>query len=117
MIPIENYHNIKIDNQIIGYIELINLSYGAAKTREVGYYLDDKYYNQGIMSLELKNFLSQYKDSDYIIFAMVHHNNNASKRVLIKNNFIKISSKVINIKNRNGYLCYQWQKNNLCNEL
>jgi RimJ/RimL family protein N-acetyltransferase len=83
---IKNYYSIKRDNKEIGRIQIINGS-----LPQIEYDLDDEYRNQGIMTLELKNYLESVKDKFPVLSAIVKKDNFASQRVLLKNGFMRFT--------------------------
>lgn len=94
--------NLKDNTETIGTISLWNFSEDL-KTAEVGYDLNPKYHNLGIMSEALKNVLyfGFYTLKFNSIEAYTQLNNESSKRLLLKNGFIlnKNRSDENNIKN------------------
>lgn len=81
--------------QMIGSICLWNFSEDQ-KTAEVGYDLSPEYQQQGIMNESLKSildfgFLTLHLES---IEAYTHHANESSKKLLLRNGFIVLDTKV-----------------------
>ena len=79
---------LKNNPQIIGTICLWNFS-NDNKTAEVGYGLDPKYFNKGIMSESLKQVVKLgFSDLNFEkIEAFTHKDNESSKKLLVKNGF------------------------------
>ena len=85
----KHFHRIIIEGKEVGYIQI--LSYSNSHP-QVEYDLDEEYWNKGIMTRELKNYLEDIKKDYKVITAVVKDDNLASIRVLIKNGFIQIPS-------------------------
>lgn len=85
---------IKGRTKMIGSISLWNFSSDRTKG-EVGYDLSPEFQNQGIMSEALKEVLNfGFKNLELDeIEAFTHYKNEASKRMLIKNNFNHIENR------------------------
>ena len=83
----KHFHRIKIEGKEVGYIQI--LSYNNSHP-QIEYDLDEKYWNKGIMTRELKNYLEAIKNDYKIITAVVKEDNLASIMVVIKNGFIQI---------------------------
>jgi ribosomal-protein-alanine N-acetyltransferase len=91
---IENFKSIswgislKNNSEIIGTIDLWNFS-NNNKIAEVGYGLNPKYYNKGIMSEALKQVIEfGFKELNFEkIEAYTHTDNESSKKILEKNGF------------------------------
>jgi len=91
---IENFKSIswgitlKDNSKIIGTIDLWNFS-NDYKTAEVGYGLNPKYHNKGIMSEALKEVVEFgfTKLNFEKIEAFTHKDNENSKKLLVKNGF------------------------------
>jgi ribosomal-protein-alanine N-acetyltransferase len=82
---------IKNNPKLIGTICLWNFSEDR-KTAEVGYDLHPEFYKQGIMNEALKNILNYGFEVLKLdtIEAFTHRDNEASKKLLIRNNFYHI---------------------------
>lgn len=85
---------LKENGQMVGSICLWNFS-SDSKIGEVGYALDTKYHNQGIMSEALKAIIDFGFNELALeeIEAYTHRNNESSKRLLTKNQFKLVESK------------------------
>lgn len=74
----------------IGYLHLVKMS--DASFYELEYYIDKEYRNKGLMSIQLPIYLDKIKKEGYnIIIANVKKDNVASKKLLKKNGFFKLS--------------------------
>ncbi len=82
---------IKEDPELIGTICIWNFSKDR-KTAEIGYDLNPKYHRQGVMNEALSTVLNYGFQTLNLttIEAFTHRNNESSKKLLIKNNFIHI---------------------------
>jgi len=80
---------IDIENEVIGMISLYFQSKNRFKTGEVGYWLAQKFWGQGIMPKILKLFINySFKNYDLErMEAIVYEWNKASMKVLEKNGF------------------------------
>lgn len=83
----KHFHRIKIEGKEVGYIQI--LSYSNSHP-QVEYDLDEEYWNKGIMTRELGQYLETIKNYYKVITAVVEEDNLASIRVLVKNDFIQI---------------------------
>ena len=85
----KHFHRIKIEGKEVGYIQI--LSYNNSHP-QIEYDLNEKYWNKGIMTRELRQYLEAIKNDYKVVVAVVKEDNASSIRVLIKNGFIQIPS-------------------------
>jgi len=83
MIKIGLHYPIKMNGKEVGYIQIIERT-----IPHVEYYLDEEYWNKGIMTKELKAYLKTIKNKFPKLLAIVDNWNLASKKVLEKCGFI-----------------------------
>ena len=83
MIKIDTFHRIKINCKEVGYIQLVQ-----RQIPQIEYQLDEEYWNKGIMTRELTNYLANIKYKFPKLLAIVEKDNLASRRVLEKCGFI-----------------------------
>jgi RimJ/RimL family protein N-acetyltransferase len=84
MISIKNYHKIKDGDKVIGHIQLVGYD-----VPQIEYELDEAYWNKGIMTRELTEYLKTLKLRG--VSAIIEENNLASARVLVKCGFVELS--------------------------
>jgi len=73
----------------IGYLQLIQTD--NLPVYELEYWLDEEYHNKGIMSARLPIYLQELKEKSIIkLMALVEEGNEASIKLLKKNNFIEL---------------------------
>lgn len=82
---IKNYHSIIRDKKEVGKIQILN--YYSSGSPQLEYDLDKEYWNKGIMTQELQEYIEQIKDYYKCLVAIVRENNFASMRVLEKVGF------------------------------
>ena len=85
----KHFHRIKIEGKEVGYIQI--LSYNNSHP-QIEYDLDERHWNKGIMTRELRQYLEAIKNDYKVVVAVVKEDNASSIRVLIKNGFIQIES-------------------------
>ncbi len=83
---------LKDENRVVGSISLKNYYKNEKGFYEIGYGLNEKYRNKGIMRGALKNFIEYFFCNDYAegFYAEVLKENPPSSKVLIANNFEKV---------------------------
>jgi len=81
---------IDVDGCAVGAIGLITQGDVYRKTIELGYWLGEKYWNNGIISAAIKEVVDYtFKNYDVVkIFAKVFDSNKTSAKVLEKNGFV-----------------------------
>jgi len=84
--PTINMRTIKINNEIVGSISKFVLE----KKAEITYWIDRKFWGQGIATLALNDFLKIEQVRP--IYGRVAFDNYGSQKVLVKNCFLKIGS-------------------------
>ena len=84
--PTINMQTIKVNNEIVGSISKFIMENKA----EITYWIDRKFWGQGIATNALKNFLKM--ELTRPIFGRVAFDNFASQKVLEKCNFVKIGT-------------------------
>ena len=82
---IKNYHSIIRDKKEVGKIQILN--YYSSGLPQLEYDLDKEYWNKGIMTQELQEYIEKIKDYYKCLIAIVKENNSASIRVLEKIGF------------------------------
>ena len=82
---IKNYHSIIRDKKEVGKIQILN--YYNSGLPQLEYDLDKEYWNKGIMTRELQEYIETIKDHYKCLIAIVKENNSASIRVLEKIGF------------------------------
>lgn len=82
---IKNYHSIIRDKKEVGKIQILN--YYSSGLPQLEYDLDKEYWNKGIMTQELQEYIEKIKDHYKCLIAIVKKNNSASIRVLEKIGF------------------------------
>jgi RimJ/RimL family protein N-acetyltransferase len=88
MYKITNYFQIKKDGKEIGRVNLVcNGQYP-----QIEYDLNEEYWNQGIMTKAVKEYLQIIKNKFPKIIALVKDKNHASQKVLEKNGFVKVTT-------------------------
>ena len=80
-----NYHRIIKDGKEVGKIQILN--YYDSGVPQLEYDLDKEYWNKGIMTQELKDYIERIKDNYKFLIAIVKKDNFASMRVLEKIEF------------------------------
>ena len=85
----KHFHRIIIEGKEVGYIQI--LSYNNSHP-QIEYDLDERHWNKGIMTRELRQYLEAIKNDYKVVVAVVKEDNASSIRVLIKNGFIQIPS-------------------------
>ena len=80
-----NYHAIIKDGKEVGKIQILN--YYDSGVPQLEYDLDKEYWNKGIMTQELKDYIKRIKDNYKFLIAIVKKDNLASMRVLEKVGF------------------------------
>ena len=83
----KHFHRIKIEGKEVGYIQI--LSYNNSHP-QIEYDLNERHWNKGIMTREIRQYLEAIKNDYKVITAVVKEDNLASIRVLVKNGFIQI---------------------------
>lgn len=88
----QNEFCIEINNEAVGNIGFVRGTDVERFNAEVGYWLSENYWNEGIMSVALKKAIKLYfLQTDIVrLFASVYEFNTASMRVLEKVGFQKI---------------------------
>lgn len=84
--PTVNMKTIKMNDEIVGSVAKFFIKEEAA----VSYWIDQKFWGQGITSAALKDFLAAEKIRP--VYAYVAFDNYGSQRVLEKNGFVKIGT-------------------------
>lgn len=87
---IKNYHSIIRDKKEVGKIQILN--YYGSSLPQLEYDLDKEYWNKGIMTQELQEYIEKIKDYYKCLIAIVKENNSASIRVLEKIGFNDFSA-------------------------
>jgi len=80
-----NYHSIIRDGKEVGKIQILN--YYDSGVPQLEYDLDKEYWDKGIMTQELRDYLKRIKDNYKFLIAIVKKDNLASMRVLEKVGF------------------------------
>ena len=80
-----NYHGIIRNGKEVGKIQILN--YYESGVPQLEYDLDKEYWNKGIMTQELKDYIERIKDNYKFLIAIVKKDNLASMRVLEKIGF------------------------------
>lgn len=84
---ITHYRKITKEGKQIGKIQLVYHS--KSEIPHLEYEIDDKYHSKGIMSKELKKYLSRLREKEIERFiAVVEKDNLASVKILKKNRFL-----------------------------
>lgn len=83
MIEIKNFHKIKDGDKVIGHIQLVGYD-----IPQIEYELDEEYWNKGIMTKELTEYLKGLKLRG--VSAIIEKDNLASARVLTKCGFVEL---------------------------
>lgn len=84
--PTKNHQTILVGNTIAGSISKFEIEGNA----EITYWIDKKFWNNGVATTALKNFLHIEKARP--IFGRVAYDNIGSQRVLEKSGFVKIGT-------------------------
>lgn len=80
-----NYHSIIKDGKEVGKIQILN--YYESGVPQLEYDLDKEYWNKGIMTQELNDYIKKIKNNYKFLIAIVKKDNLASMRVLEKVGF------------------------------
>jgi RimJ/RimL family protein N-acetyltransferase len=92
-------HIIKHKHEEIGYLQLVDYTFGKNPIPQIEYHLDEPYCNQGVMSKELPKYLKlckarhkKYGDEcrSNRLVAIVENKNIISMKLLERNGFVKI---------------------------
>lgn len=97
---------ITVDDQAVGGIGIHPQTDIMRKNAELGYWLGEKYWGNGIVSRAVKEMVAYgFKNFDISrIYARPFHTNLASQKILIKNNFVLEAHIRNNIYKNNEFL-------------